>query len=186
MSHRSANKQVTVLHGIYERARRVWQVPVNPASDVERLSESYDASKYDFYEPEDVLALARELEHPTADENGNKPDDSPQDAAIVTVAAFAGLRLGEILGLRVRDVDFPPTASASSSPPTTSKGSGRPRAARPAASRWCPRSRTSSPAPSAATTSPNPTTSCSRTRSASPSTAPRSDAATRPHRSGQD
>ena len=80
MSHRSANKNVMVLHGIYQRARRVWNVPLNPAADVERLSEHYDPSSYDFYEPEDVLALAREAEHPTPDENGNAPDGSLQDA----------------------------------------------------------------------------------------------------------
>lgn len=106
MTRRTATKQLMILHGVYERARRVWGLPLNPAADVERLPDKYDGSKYDFYEPEDVHALVRELEHPTPDEDGNVPDASPQDAAIVTVAAFAGLRLGEILALRVRDVDF--------------------------------------------------------------------------------
>ncbi len=106
MSRRTAEKQVLALHGIYERARRVWNLPTNPASDVESLPVRYDGARFDFYEPADIHALVRELEHPTADKDGNKPDPSPQDAAIVTVAAFAGLRLGEVLALRVRDVDF--------------------------------------------------------------------------------
>ena len=109
MSRRNANKMIAIVHGIYQRARRVWSLPLNPAADVDRLPERYDSAKFDFYEPEDVVAIVRELEHPTAAEDDRQtalPAASPQDGAIVLVAAYAGLRMGEVLALRVRDIDF--------------------------------------------------------------------------------
>ena len=65
----------------------------NPIADVERLRVRYDASGYDFYSPEEVWALVRAAA-------------SQQDGAMYLTAAFTGMRLGELLALRVRDVDF--------------------------------------------------------------------------------
>jgi hypothetical protein len=45
------------------------------------------------YSPEEVAALARAAA-------------SPQDGAMYVVAAYTGLRLGELLALRWRDIDF--------------------------------------------------------------------------------
>src|SRR5207248_4849256 len=66
--------------------------------------------------PEEVEALcraAREGRHRTPPKHPTGPqreaqqrEQDLQDAAIYTVAAYAGLRLGEIRGLRWRDVDF--------------------------------------------------------------------------------
>ncbi len=93
LTRRTAVKLLAMLHAIFERARRQHRLPLNPARDVERIALDYRAEDYDFYSPEDVHALVRAAEN-------------EQDAAIILTAAFTGLRLGELLALRVRDIDF--------------------------------------------------------------------------------
>ena len=92
VSNRTIAKYLVILHGIFKRAMKVWGLPRNPAADVERprfrVSDDIQA-----FSPEEVHALVRAA-------------SSEQDAALYLTAAFTGLRLGELLALQWRNVDF--------------------------------------------------------------------------------
>ncbi len=88
----SRTKALVLLHGVFQLAKKVWGLRVNPAAEVEKppVSRSGDIR---VFAPEEVWALVRAA-------------SSAQDGALFLTAAFTGVRLGELLALRWRDVDF--------------------------------------------------------------------------------
>jgi integrase len=92
LSPRSIQKFQTVLHGVLARAKRRGWITVNPAADAERVSVKR-SGEFNVLTPVQLAAVARAAE-------------TVQDGALFTVAAFTGLRLGELLALRWGDVDF--------------------------------------------------------------------------------
>jgi integrase len=92
LTNNSKNHIMVLLHGVFTRACKVWSLPVNPVAAVERHPTRLSGD-IAVFSPEEVWALVRAAE-------------SEQDGALFLTAAFTGLRLGELIALRFRDVDF--------------------------------------------------------------------------------
>jgi integrase len=92
LSANSINKLRWYGEAIFKRAQRAWGITSNPFAMVERQPQR-PPEEFNVLEPAETLLLAAHA----ADE---------QDAALYIVAAFTGLRLGELRALRWRDLNF--------------------------------------------------------------------------------
>ncbi len=116
-SPRTVNKYRNIIAAVFGYGCRpsTYSLPANPARAADRRREPHPGALV-FYSPEDVEAIARALAegrhrdpaHPAMSdgERAARQAEDSQDAEIVRVAAYAGLRLGELLALRWHDVDF--------------------------------------------------------------------------------
>ena len=115
----TVNKYRAVIVAIFNHGMResTFGLPRNPAASSDKRREA-QPGPLRFYEPEEIEAAARSLaegrhrsleeerhqEHP--ERSAQELTEDAQDAELIRVAAYAGLRLGELLALRWRDVDF--------------------------------------------------------------------------------
>jgi integrase len=92
LSAPTVNKLRWKCEAIFKRAQRVWSITHNPFANLERQPHR-PSGDFNILSPYEIAAMIRHA----AD---------GQDAAIFAVAAYAGLRLGEVRGLRWSDLDF--------------------------------------------------------------------------------
>ena len=92
LSRRTVQKQMVLVHGIFKRARQLRWIRENPAENVERVQLKRPGG-FNVLTVEQVEAVARVAE-------------SDLYAAAIKVAAYTGLRTGELRALRWGDVDF--------------------------------------------------------------------------------
>ncbi len=108
----TVNRNREIINAIFNYGTKptTFSLPSNPAkhSDRRRIPA---APPLVFYRPEEIEALARAMEagaHRPEDWQHDELDlwEDTRDCEAVRVAAYAGLRLGELLALRWRDIDW--------------------------------------------------------------------------------
>jgi integrase len=94
LSTRTVVRHLTVAHGVFKYAMRAYGLTRNPASaeHVDRPTVRY-TGEFQTFDSDEIATLARHAA-------------TPEDAALYLTAAYIGLRQGELLVLRWRDVDF--------------------------------------------------------------------------------
>lgn len=92
VSRRTAQKRLVMLGGIFKRAKKNKWVPADPTVDIEPISIKVSGD-FNVLTVEQVEQVARACE-------------SELFRASIVVAAYTGLRTGELRALRWRDIDF--------------------------------------------------------------------------------
>ena len=117
MSARSVNKHRQILSGMFGYACRedTYALATNPVATTTKRREMPPAV-LDYYEPEEIESLAgaaaagaHRVPTPgdlSEDERDWRAWEDRQDAELYRVAAYTGMRLGELLALRWEDVDL--------------------------------------------------------------------------------
>ena len=97
-STKTTRNSLGILHSIFELARREGIVAANPCSLVEKPRAMEGDPDIRFLEPEEIEALLR----------GIPEDDLGRvERRMYLAAAMTGMRQGELLALRWRDIDWP-------------------------------------------------------------------------------
>jgi integrase len=119
VSPRTVNKHRNVIAAVFGYGCKpsTYALPVNPAKDAAKRREPHPGALV-FYSPYEVEGIARALAEGLHRDRSSVSEqesealgaDDRQDAEIVRVAAYAGLRQGELLALRWRDVNFASSA----------------------------------------------------------------------------
>jgi integrase len=114
LSARSVNQHRQVIYSIYGYACRedTFGLAENPVARTEKRREG-DPAEIVTYTPAEIEAIARAAQEGAHRENGlkltgaeieSRAQEDAQDACLILVAAFCGLRMGECLALRWRHV----------------------------------------------------------------------------------
>lgn len=98
LAHSTVSNQVNLLHSVFKTAMKAGLVKANPVAAADKPRATGADADIRFLTVEEVEALVRGVAH---------DDLGPTDAALYRVAAMTGLRQGELVALRWRDVDWP-------------------------------------------------------------------------------
>lgn len=97
LKSKTVGKQLTFLHGIFRHAMKKGWATANPIAAVDRPREPESDPDIRFLTHEELEALLRAVDD---------PEFSVVDYPLLLVAATCGLRQGELVALRWRDIDW--------------------------------------------------------------------------------